>query len=62
MMKHVGDPSVVLKDGRFYMAYSATSKHFGKREGYPATMVQCVMGSVSDDGITCPNKLLQAMF
>ena len=48
---HVGDPSVVLKDGKFYMAYSATSKHFGKREGYPAEMVQCVMGAVSKDGI-----------
>jgi len=48
---HVGDPSVVLKDGKFHMAYSATSKHFGEREGFPATMVQCVMGAVSDDGI-----------
>jgi hypothetical protein len=49
---HIGDPSVVLKDGKFYMAYSATSKHFKEREGYPATMVQCVMGAISDDGIT----------
>jgi len=49
---HIGDPSVVLKDGTFYMAYSATSKHFGARAGYPSTMVQCVMGAVSDDGIT----------
>jgi len=48
---HVGDPSVVLHDGRFYMAYSATSKHFEEVAGYPATMVQCVMGAVSDDGI-----------
>jgi predicted GH43/DUF377 family glycosyl hydrolase len=48
---HVGDPSVVWQNGRFYMAYSATSKHFSKRAGYPATMVQCVMGAVSDDGI-----------
>lgn len=48
---HVGDPSVVLKDGLYYMAYSATSRHFGKREGYPSTMVQCVMGAVSKDGI-----------
>jgi hypothetical protein len=48
---HVGDPSVVLKDGKFHMAYSATSKHFSEREGFPATMVQCVMGAVSDDGI-----------
>ncbi|PHR98979.1 MAG: hypothetical protein COA78_25510 [Blastopirellula sp.] len=48
---HVGDPSVVLKDNKYYMAYSATSKHFDKRAGYPATMVQCVMGAVSEDGI-----------
>lgn len=48
---HVGDPSVVFKDGKYYMAYSATSKHFAKVAGYPATMVQCVMGGVSDDGI-----------
>ena len=25
---HVGDPSVVLVEGRYYMAYSATSEHF----------------------------------
>lgn len=49
---HVGDPSVVVKDGRYYMAYSATSKHFPKTAGYPATMVQCVMGAVSADGIS----------
>lgn len=48
---HVGDPSVVYKDGKYYMAYSATSKHFEPREGYPATMVQCIMGAVSADGI-----------
>ncbi len=48
---HVGDPSVVFKDGKYYMAYSATSKPFSKRDGYPAAMVQCVMGAVSEDGI-----------
>lgn len=48
---HVGDPSVVLKDGTFYMAYSATSKVIGDVEGYPSTMVLCVMGAVSKDGI-----------
>ena len=48
---HVGDPSVVLHEGNYYMAYSATSRHFGKRDGYPATMVQCLMGAVSNDGI-----------
>ena len=48
---HVGDPSVVLKDEKFYMAYSATSEHFDPVPGYPATMVQCLMGATSDDGI-----------
>jgi len=48
---HNGDPSVSLKDGKFYMAYSATSRHFGEVPGYPATMVQCVMGATSDDGV-----------
>ena len=48
---HVGDPSVVMRDGRYYMAYSATSKPFSERLGYPAAMVQCVMGAVSSDGI-----------
>ncbi len=48
---HVGDPSVVSKDGRFYMAYSATSKVFAHTAGYPSDMVQCVMGAVSLDGI-----------
>ncbi len=48
---HVGDPSVVLKDGRFYMAYSATSKPFPTVPGYPSGMVLCVMGAVSADGI-----------
>lgn len=48
---HVGDPSVVQHDGKFYMAYSATSLHFSERAGYPAAMVQCIMGGVSHDGI-----------
>jgi hypothetical protein len=48
---HTGDPSVVLKDGRYYMAYSSTSKPFGKIPGYPSESVLCVMGAESDDGI-----------
>ena len=48
---HTGDPAVVFKDGIFYMAYSATSKHFSARDGYPSTMVQCLMGATSKDGI-----------
>lgn len=48
---HNGDPSVVCKDGKFFMAYSATSKDFGPVAGFPAAMVQCVMGATSEDGI-----------
>ena len=48
---HVGDPSVVQVRGRYYMAYSATSKHFDPVPGYPSTMVQCVLGATSKDGI-----------
>lgn len=48
---HNGDPSVVLEGGRFYMAYSATSKPFAKTAGYPSDMVQCIMGATSSDGI-----------
>ncbi len=64
---HSGDPSVVLKDGVFYMAYSATSNAFTDLdssepieppyfsnlaiEGYPSRMIQCVMGATSTDGI-----------
>jgi hypothetical protein len=42
---------VVLRDGKFFITYSATSNHIGKVPGYPAEMVQCVMGAMSDDGI-----------
>jgi hypothetical protein len=49
---HNGDPSVVVDHGRYYMAYSATSKPFTKKmAGYPSDMVQCVMGASSEDGI-----------
>ncbi|MCK4747114.1 MAG: hypothetical protein KAT15_08770, partial [Bacteroidales bacterium] len=64
---HTGDPSVVLKDGVYYMAYSATSQAFTdpdspepilpptfsnmEIEGFPARMIQCVMGATSTDGI-----------
>ena len=50
---HTGDPSVVIKDGIYYMAYSATSKDFGgkKIQGYPSDMILCVMGATSMDGI-----------
>jgi len=49
---HVGDPSVVLKDGRYHMVYSSTSKHFPEKvPGYQVDMVQCLMAAVSEDGI-----------
>jgi len=64
---HTGDPSVVLKDGVFHMAYSATSQAFTDPKspepiepplfsnlaiaGYPSRMIQCVMGATSTDGI-----------
>lgn len=48
---HNGDPSVVLEKGRFYLAYSATSKPIAKTAGYPSDMVQCIMGATSGDGI-----------
>ena len=64
---HTGDPSVVLKDGMFHMAYSATSRPFTDPdshepieppmfsnlyiEGYPSRMIQCIMGATSVDGI-----------
>ena len=48
---HTGDPSVVFKDGKYYMAYSSTSKSFGKVPGYPSGSVLCVMGAESEDGI-----------
>jgi hypothetical protein len=47
---HNGDPSVVYKDGRFYMAFTAT----GKPERVPfhlTPMLSCVMGATSQDGI-----------
>ena len=64
---HSGDPSVVYRNGTYYMAYSATSKAFTDPdspepieppffsnlaiEGYPSRMIQCVMGATSVDGI-----------
>ena len=51
---HNGDPAVVLRDGTYYMAYSATSNLFPEeddRPGHPHRMILCVMGATSDDGI-----------
>lgn len=51
---HNGDPSVVFRDGTYYMAFSSTSKDFGsaRRKGHPNNMLLCVMGATSKDGIT----------
>ena len=52
---HVGDPSVVYKEGVFYMAYSAMGcdedmipSHY---EGDTDGNASCIMGAVSTDGI-----------
>ncbi len=45
---HNGDPSVVYKDGTYYMAFSSVG--FDEREGI-TYIVNCVMGAVSSDGI-----------
>ena len=52
---HVGDPSVVYKDGVFYMAYSAMGCD---EDMIPAHLsgdtdgnASCIMGAVSEDGI-----------
>ena len=45
---HNGDPSVVYKDGKFYMAFSSVG--FDSRDGQ-TYIVNCIMGAVSEDGI-----------
>ncbi len=52
---HNGDPSVVKREGRYYMAYSATGHNkdgipFGQ-EGDTDSDISCVMGAVSEDGL-----------
>ena len=47
--RHVGDPSVVYRQGKYYLAYSTTSKNFEPLEVYSAKMVQRIMGAVSKD-------------
>lgn len=49
---HNGDPSVVYKDGVYYMAFSTTSKPLPKKlKGYPSEMMLYIRGAVSIDGI-----------
>jgi hypothetical protein len=47
---HNGDPSVVVKDGRFFMAFSSTGS-WNKIVFHPNNMLLCVMGATSKDGI-----------
>ncbi len=49
---HNGDPSVVYRDGRYYMAYSATSRsYYKKSHDHLDGQLLCIMGAVSSDGI-----------
>ena len=49
---HNGDPSVVYREGRYYMAYSATSKPFFKESrDHLDGQLLCIMGAVSEDGV-----------
>ncbi len=61
---HVGDPSVVLRDGVFFMAFSCTSKPFAAPlDGYPSQMLLFIRGAASLDGIhwkKCPKTLIAA--
>ena len=47
---HAGDPTVVYKDGRFYMAYSAVGFCY-LQDIDKYIIINNVMGAVSDDGI-----------
>jgi hypothetical protein len=49
---HIGDPSVVLKDGTYYMAYSSTSlPNYRPMKNHNDGMMLCIMGATSTDGI-----------
>ncbi|MBQ6885085.1 MAG: hypothetical protein IJN56_05035 [Clostridia bacterium] len=52
---HVGDPSVVYEDGKFYMAYSAMGTDqdgiFNTKENDTDGVAACIMGATSTDGI-----------
>lgn len=49
---HNGDPSVVVKDGVYYMALSSTSRDFSRPvKGHPNKMLLCIMGATSSDGL-----------
>lgn len=46
---HNGDPSVVYKDGVYYMAFSSVG--FDGREPGKTYIINCIMGATSTDGI-----------
>lgn len=49
---HNGDPSVVYHEGRYYMAYSATSvSYYKKSHDHLDGQLLCIMGALSEDGI-----------
>jgi len=49
---HNGDPSVVAKDGHYYMAFSSVGfDTVHKTDGDHTYVISCVMGATSDDGI-----------
>ena len=47
---HNGDPSVVFKDGRYFMAFSATGST-DKVKFHPNNMLLCIRGATSEGGI-----------
>lgn len=52
---HNGDPSVVYRDGKYYMVYSGygtdLDRHLGGTAGDTDGDISCVMAATSDDGI-----------
>ena len=46
---HNGDPSVVFKDGQYYMAFSSVGV---RTDQNATTIVNCIMGATSPDGIS----------
>jgi hypothetical protein len=47
---HNGDPSVVYKDGWYFMAFSSSGS-LNKVKFHASNMLECVMGATSEDGI-----------
>lgn len=45
---HNGDPSVVYREGRYYMAFSSVGFDYRGKQTY---IINCIMGATSQDGI-----------